>query len=208
MGNYTGPNCRRCRREGLKLFLKGSRCDTPKCALARRDYAPGMHTWRRGRMSDYGVQLREKQKVKRHYGVMERQFRRVFEEANRQPGNTGETLLLLLERRLDNVVFRLGFAASRPEARQLVTHGHITVNERKLDIPSYLTKVGNVIGVRQREKSLKKVQERIEMTKGTPRPSWLEREESPPRGRILALPRREEISLPIQEQLVVEFCSK
>jgi len=192
----------------MRLFLKGTRCDTPKCALARRDYAPGMHSWRRGRMSDYGTQLREKQKVKRYYGVFERQFRRLFEEASRQPGNTGETLLSILERRLDNVICRAGMAASRAEARHLVAHGHVTVDEKKVDVPSYIVKVGNVIGLRAREKSRERVKARLEANPNASRPSWMEFEDSPPRVRIIAMPTRDDVSLPVQEQLVVEFCSK
>ena len=157
MARTTGSVCRLCRREGLKLFLKGSRCDTPKCAIERRDAVPGMHM-RRGKLTDYGIHLREKQKVKHYYGVLERQFRTYYSEAARSSGNTGDTLMSLLERRLDNVVHRLGFGASRSQARQLVCHGHITVNGRRLDIPSYLVKVGDVIRVKNRKKSLQAVQ--------------------------------------------------
>ena len=147
MGRHIGPVCRLCRREGLKLFLKGTRCDTPKCSVTRRDSVPGMHQFRRGKASEYAIRLREKQKVKRYYGVYERQFRKYFDMASSRPGNTGDALMAVLERRLDNVVTRLGFALSRPQARQLVGHGHITVNGRKVDVPSYLVRPGDKIKV-------------------------------------------------------------
>ena len=153
MGRHIGPVCRLCRREGTKLFLKGTRCDTPKCAVDRRDGVPGMHQFRRGKASEYAIRLREKQKVKRYYGIFERQFRKYYEEASRRPGNTGDALMSLLERRLDNVVTRLGFAASRPQARQMITHGHIMVNGRKLDIPSYMVRPGDQIQFKNREHS-------------------------------------------------------
>jgi len=171
MARYTGPKCRLCRREGLKLFLRGTRCESAKCAVTRRETPPGMLSWRRGRLSEYGIQLREKQKVKRYYGVLERQFRRVFAEAVRQPGNTGERLLVLLERRLDNVVLRIGFAPSRAQARQFIVHGHITVNGRRVDRPSFMVKVGDEIGVRAPERSQKLVQEGLAASKGAMRPS-------------------------------------
>src|SRR3990170_6537789 len=154
MARITGPVCRLCRRDGLKLFLKGTRCDTPKCAIERRDTAPGMHQYRRGKQTDYGLHLREKQKVKHYYGVLERQFRRYFEKAEHTKGNTGDVLMSLLERRLDNVVHRLGFALSRSAAKQLISHGHITVNGKRVDVPSYLVKVGDVIRIKNRSKSL------------------------------------------------------
>src|SRR6476620_2212521 len=154
MARYTGPVCRLCRRDGLKLFLKGTRCDTPKCAIERRESAPGMHQQRRGKLTDYGVHLREKQKVKHYYGVLERQFRNYFARASQSKGNTGNALLILLERRLDNIVHRLGFGLSRAQARQVIRHGHITVNGRRVDIPSYEVRLGDVIRVKNRAKSL------------------------------------------------------
>ena len=183
MARTTGSVCRLCRREGMKLFLKGTRCDTPKCAFERRDSVPGMHM-RRGKLTDYGVHLREKQKVKHYYGVLERQFRTYFAEAERAQGNTGDRLMSLLERRLDNIVHRLGFGLSRAQARQLVRHGHITVNGRRLDIPSYLVKVGDVIRVKNRKSSLQAVQ--INLAESTSRqvPEFLTRAEgSLPEGR-------------------------
>ena len=162
MGRHIGPVCRLCRREGLKLFLKGTRCDTPKCAVDRREGVPGMHQFRRGKASEYSIRLREKQKVKRYYGIFERQFRKYFELASRRPGNTGDALMAILERRLDNVVTRLGFATSRPQARQMITHGHIIVNGRKLDIPSYLVRPGDTIKVKEREHSLKMAAEHLD----------------------------------------------
>lgn len=207
MARTTGSVCRLCRREGLKLFLKGSRCDTPKCAIERRDAVPGMHL-RRGKLTDYGVHLREKQKVKHYYGVLERQFRTYFAEASRSSGNTGDSLMSLLERRLDNVVHRLGFGASRAQARQLVCHGHITVNGRRLDIPSYLVKVGDVIRVKNRKKSLQAVQAiLVENTRQIP--DFLSLLQGPiPEGRVARLPEQFDVSIPVQTQLIVELCSK
>ena len=170
MGRHIGPVCRLCRREGLKLFLKGTRCDTPKCAVDRREGVPGMHQFRRSKASEYSIRLREKQKVKRYYGIFERQFRKYFELASRRPGNTGDALMSLLERRLDNVVTRLGFATSRPQARQMITHGHITVNGRKLDIPSYLVRPGDQIKVKDREHSLKLAAGSLATDGDAPRP--------------------------------------
>src|SRR5882672_11494514 len=161
MARYTGPVCRLCRRDGLKLFLKGTRCDTPKCAIERRDTAPGMHTYRRGKQTDYGLHLREKQKVKHYYGVLERQFRGYFGRATRTKGNTGSALMSLLERRLDNIVHRLGFGLSRAQARQIINHGHVTVNGRRVDIPSYLVRAGDVIRVKNRVKSLQAIQSNL-----------------------------------------------
>ncbi len=207
MARTTGSVCRLCRREGLKLFLKGSRCDTPKCAIERRDAVPGMHM-RRGKLTDYGIHLREKQKVKHYYGVLERQFRTYYSEAARSSGNTGDTLMSLLERRLDNVVHRLGFGASRSQARQLVCHGHITVNGRRLDIPSYLVKVGDVIRVKNRKKSLQAVQSiLVENTRQIP--DFLSLLQGPiPEGRVARLPEQFDVSIPVQTQLIVELCSK
>ncbi|MCL6501733.1 MAG: 30S ribosomal protein S4 [Pirellulales bacterium] len=208
MARITGPVCRLCRREGMKLFLKGSRCDTPKCAFERRDSVPGMHPYRRGKLTDYGLHLREKQKVKHYYGVLERQFRRYFAEAQRSKGNTGNTLMSLLERRLDNIVFRLGFATSRAHARQLVGHGHITVNGRKVDIPSYLVRAGDKIRVKNRAASLQAVQASLAENQ-RPLPDFLTREEAPiPQGEVVRLPDAADVSIPVQTQLIVELCSK
>ncbi|KPJ62574.1 MAG: 30S ribosomal protein S4 [Planctomycetes bacterium DG_23] len=208
MARKLGPLCRLCRREGIKLFLKGTRCDTAKCSVSRRDYPPGQHAWRRRKISDYGLGLREKQKVKRFYGLMEQQFRLYFKEAQRLKANTGENLLILLERRLDNVVARLGFALSHREARQLVSHGHMTVNGKKVNIPSYLVSPGDVITPASKEKTQKTVRENLELTKDLGLPSWLERSTEPLQGRVLALPNRDDVPIPVQEQLIVEFCSK
>jgi small subunit ribosomal protein S4 len=208
MGRYIDAKCKLCRREGMKLFLKGERCETAKCAIDRRDYPPGMHTWRRGKVSDYGLQLREKQKAKRFYGIYERQFRNYFKRAVRMPGNTGAQLLILLERRLDNVVCRLGFAASRAEARQIITHGHITINGRKVDIPSFLVSTNESIGVRDADKSRNFVKGRVEGI-GRPQPSWLGRNDGALEGKVITMPTRDDVSLqPVHEQLIVELCSK
>src|SRR3954449_6322303 len=189
MGRHIGPVCRLCRREGTKLFLKGTRCDTPKCAVDRREGVPGMHQYRRGKASEYAIRLREKQKVKRYYGIYERQFRRYFEMASRRPGNTGAALMSILERRLDNVITRLGFATSRPQARQMVCHGHITVNGRKVDIPSYLVRAGDAIAIKDRESSRKLAAESLTMEGMPPVPDWLERVSTdPPEGRVSRLP--------------------
>ncbi|MEX2118016.1 MAG: 30S ribosomal protein S4 [Pirellulales bacterium] len=208
MARHTGPVCRLCRREGMKLFLKGTRCDTPKCAIERRDTVPGMHQFRRGKLTDYGLHLREKQKVKHYYGVLERQFRRYFAEAQRSKGNTGATLMSLLERRLDNVVHRLGFGQSRKQARQLVAHGHITINGRRVDVPSYLVKPGDVVRVKNRTKSLQAVQANLSETRRE-LPDFLSLIEGPiPEGRVARLPEEFDVSIPVQTQLIVELCSK
>jgi small subunit ribosomal protein S4 len=192
----------------MKLFLKGTRCDTPKCAVERRESAPGMHSFRRGKLTDYGVHLREKQKVKHYYGVLERQFRMYFAEAERGKGNTGETLMRLLERRLDNIVHRLGFGHSRAQARQLIRHGHLTVNGRRVDVPSYLVRAGDVIRAKNRPKSLTLMQARAaEAVRDVP--DFLARVDGQvPEGHVLRLPETSDISLPIQTQLIVELCSK
>jgi small subunit ribosomal protein S4 len=208
MGRYTGPVCRLCRREGLKLFLKATRCDSSKCALERRDQPPGMHTQRRRKQTDYGDRLREKQKVKRFYGILERQFRRYFEMASRSKGNTGSTLMSLLERRLDSIVHRLGFAGSKRQSRQLVNHGHIYVNGKKVDIASYLVKAGDKISVKPRPKSLRFVRDSLE-SYGSKTPDFLsvimgER----PEGQVLRLPGIEDVSIPVQPQLIIELLSK
>lgn len=209
MGRNIGPVCRLCRREGLKLFLKGTRCDTPKCAVDRREGVPGMHQYRRGKPSEYAIRLREKQKVKRYYGVFERQFRKYFEVASRRPGNTGDALMSLLERRLDNVVTRLGFATSRPQARQMVAHGHIIVNGRKVDIPSFLVRPGDVIHVKDREHSRNLANANLAQEGTPPVPDWLERVSTePPEGRVARLPGTQDISLPSNPQLIVELLSR
>lgn len=208
MARYTGPSCRLCRREGMKLYLKGERCYTDKCAIVRRNYAPGQHGQVRRKLSEYGIQLREKQKARRIYGVLERQFRNYFELAERQPGATGENLLRLLERRLDNVVYRMGFASSRNEARQLVSHGHFTVNGRKVNIPSYLVKVGDVIAVKESSKEKPKFKDLAEMAAHRTPPAWLSVDAENMTGKVLAYPAREDIDVPISEHLIVELYSK
>ena len=211
MARYTGPKCKLCRRERTKLFLKGVRCDGPKCAVApnRRDYPPGAaRSWRRGKPSDYALQLREKQKVKRFYGILDRQFRSYFKESERLRGNTGENLMVILERRLDNAVSRLGFGKSRAESRQLIRHGHITVNGRRVDIPSFLVSVEDEIGVRDNEGLRKVVDENLEVTQGHDVPTWLVLDAKARTGKVVKLPARDEVLIPVQEQLIVEFMSK
>ena len=206
MARYTEANCRLCRREGQKLFLKGERCYSPKCAIERRNYAPGQHGQSRKKMSDYGTQLREKQKTKRFYGMQETQFRNLFDKASRKKGITGENLLILLESRLDNVVFRLGFASSRKEARQLVTHNHFTVNGKKVNIPSYEVKAGDVIKVKEKSTNSPKFQEVKEMSITVP--SWLTVDVEKLEGKVVSLPTRSEIDTPVAEHLIVELYSK
>lgn len=209
MARYTGESCRVCRREGEKLFLKGSRCYTDKCAIARRAYAPGQHGQKRKKQSEYGTQLREKQKAKSFYGVLESQFRKYFEEAARSKGVTGTRLLQILESRLDNVVYRLGLATSRAQARQLVRHGHFEVNGVKVNIPSYLTKVGEVVKVKESSANSEIFKQIVEATEnGRPVPTWLESDLSNRTGKIVALPSRDEIDLPVKEHLIVELYSK
>ncbi len=208
MARYTKTNCRLCRRENLKLFLKGERCYTEKCAYDRRNYPPGQHGQARKKFSDYGTQLREKQKVKRIYGILENQFRNIFKEADRQKGITGETLLALLERRLDNIVYRLGFANSRDEARQLVRHNHFLVNQLKVNIPSYLVKPGDVVELREKSKKVVRVLESLEGVARRGVPQWLELDKDQMKGSMKGLPSREDITLPIQEKLIVELYSK
>ena len=209
MARYIGPVCRLCRREGMKLFLKGERCYTEKCAIEKRNFAPGQHgKTRKQKMAGYGVQLREKQKVKRIYGVLEDQFRRYFEVAERTRGITGETLLQLLERRLDNVVYRLGLATSRPQARQLVRHGHFLVNGRKVDVPSFSVKAGDVVAVIGRSQKHPTIEHAMEEVKGRGVPEWLSFDANTVTGRIVSMPTREQINLPVQEQLIVELYSK
>lgn len=209
MARDTGPVCRICRREGLKLYLKGERCFTDKCAVDRRNYPPGQHGHFRSKPSDYGLRLREKQKVKKIYGVLEKQFKRYFEQADRMKGVTGYNLLLLLERRLDNIVYRMGFATSRRQARQLVRHNHFLVNGKKVNIPSYQVKIGDVIEVKEKSKKLEVIRKAIETVEargGIPR--WLEVDKEKLRGVVADFPKREELTMPIQEQLIVEFYSR
>ncbi len=208
MARYNESVCRLCRREGTKLFLKGDRCFSEKCAVERRNYPPGQHGQARPRFSDYGMQLREKQKVKRMYGLLEAQFEKTMESASRMKGRTGENLLSLLERRLDNVVFRLGFATSRAEARQLVLHGHFQVNGRKAAIPSMLVKPGMVIVLRESSRQIARIVGALEALERRSVPSWLEVDKDNFAGAVKAMPVREEITLPIQEQLIVELYSR
>lgn len=208
MGRYTGPVCRLCRREGLKLFLKSLRCDSPKCAVEKKEYPPGMHTMKRRKATDYALRLREKQKVKRYYGVFERQFRRYLTIAERATGNTANTLMSLLERRLDNVVHRMGFAGSRAQARQLVCHGHLRVNGKKVDIPSYLVRAGDTISVKARPKSLRFVKSAIEEYRVNV-PDFLSvTVGDSPEGRVVRLPEIGDVSLPVQPALIIELVSK
>ncbi len=208
MARYIGSVCRLCRRENLKLFLKGDRCYSDKCAYNRRNYAPGQHGQRRSKLSDYGIQLREKQKVKRMYGLLEKQFHSYFKKAERQRGITGTSLLVFLERRLDNVVYRLGFANSRIQARLLVRHGHFTVNGRKVNIPSYLVKVGDVIEVKENKRTISLFAEAMDAVERRGVTNWLELDKDNFRGKVKAFPTREELTMPIQEQLIVELYSK
>ena len=211
MARYTGPVCRLCRREGMKLFLKGDRCFTEKCAIEKRNYAPGQHG-KGGRvktkLQGYGLQLREKQKVKRLYRMQEGQFGLTFDRAAQEKGVVGEVLLSKLERRLDNVVYRLGFGASRDQARQLVRHGHVRINEKKLDIPSYQVNEGEVVTLSARAAKNGQVQQSVESVKGRGVPKWLELDAAAFKGRVLSMPAREDVNFPIQEQLIVELYSK
>lgn len=208
MSRYTGAVCRLCRREGVKLYLKGDRCYSDKCAITNKSYAPGQHGQSRKKASEYGIQLREKQKVKRMYGLKEKQFHTYFEKAERQKGITGENLLRFLESRLDNTVYRLGFATSRVDARQLVRHGHFTVNGRKVNIPSFLVRVNDVIAVREKSKESPKLQSIFESLAHRTAPAWLELDKENFTGRVIAQPQREDIDLPISEQLIVELYSR
>jgi small subunit ribosomal protein S4 len=208
VARHTGPVCRLCRREGLKLFLKGDRCFKEKCAIERRGYAPGQHGRRRSKVQGYGIQLREKQKVKRIYGVLERQFRNYFAKASQRKGITGTNLLQMLERRMDNVVYRLGFASSRAMARQLVAHGHFLVNGRKVDVPASLVPVGAVVSLRESSRNNEEIKMCLDTAKGRGVPAWLELDADNFRGTVRALPTREDVTMPIQEQLIVELYSK
>ena len=209
MARYTGSVCRICRRENLKLFLKGDRCYSDKCAFDRRGYPPGQHGQRRGRkISDYGIQLREKQKVKRMYGLSEKQFRLFFERADNQKGITGTNLLVFLERRLDNVVYRLGFVNSRPQARHFVRHNHFLINGKKVNIPSYLIKIGDVVEVREKGRKIQALEDALDAVVRRGIPQWLDLEKEDMKGMIKEFPSREDITTPIQEQLIVELYSK
>ena len=208
MARYTGSVCRLCRREGTKLFLKGDRCFSEKCAIEKRNYPPGMHGQGRMRFSDFGVQLREKQKVKRMYGLLEKQFRSTFDAAAKLKGRAGENMLMLLERRLDNVVFRLGFATSRSEARQLVRHGHFQLNGRKAVTPSILVRSGWKVTLREKSQKVVRIASALETVEGRSLPQWLEIDKDAFEGTIVQLPVREDITLPIDEQLIVEFYSR
>ena len=208
MARQRGSVCRLCRREGLKLFLKGYRCYTEKCAIEKRNFAPGQHGKRRSKIQGYGVQLREKQKVKRLYGLLENQFRLAFQEANRRKGVTGELLLASLERRLDNIVYRMGFGSSRAQARQLVAHGHVHVDGRKVDIASFQVRPGQVITLKPKAGKNAEIQASVQAARGRGFPAWLSVDPDGLRGTLQSVPRRDEITMPIQEQLIVELYSK
>ncbi len=208
MARDLGPSCRLCRREGMQLYLKGDRCYTDKCAIERRHYPPGQHGHRRSKLSDYGTQLREKQKVKRIYGVLEKQFRGYFEKAERQKGVTGTNLLVLLERRLDNISYRLGFANSRAQARQLVRHNQILVNGRRVNLPSYLVKAGDTVQVAEESRALPLIRDSLEAVARRGLPAWLELVKEEAKGRVIMFPGREDVTMPIQEHLIVELYSK
>jgi small subunit ribosomal protein S4 len=208
LARYRGSSCRLCRREKTKLFLKGERCYTDKCTFDRRQYPPGQHGQGRTKFSDYGEQLREKQKVKRTYGVLEKQFRNYFKKAAQKKGVTGENLILLLESRIDNIIYRMGFASSRAEARQLIKHGHFLVNDRKVDVPSFLMKSGETLSVREKSKKIQKIKESMETAEQRGIPRWLELNTDNCLGKVIDLPKRDEITMPIKEQLIVELYSK
>jgi small subunit ribosomal protein S4 len=208
LARYTGPSCRLCRRENLKLFLKGERCYTDKCAFERRQYPPGQHGQGRTKFSSYGEQLREKQKVKRVYGLLEKQFRLTFNRAARKRGVTGDNLIAILESRFDNMVYRLGFAASRNDARQLIRHGHFTVNGTKVNIPSAILKPGDLVQPREKSTKIEKIKESVETAKQRGVPAWLEIDVEKFEGKVVALPKRDEITMPMNEQLIVELYSR
>ncbi|TCL66487.1 SSU ribosomal protein S4P [Hydrogenispora ethanolica] len=208
MARYTEAACRLCRREGEKLYLKGDRCYSPKCSVGRRSYAPGQHGQDRKKVSEYGVQLREKQKLRRIYGILERQFAGYFTLAERKKGITGENLLQVLESRLDNVVYRLGLGASRKEARQLVRHGHFQVNGKKVNIPSFLVRPGDILTIKEGSLSSTKIKENLEDAGGRAIPEWLELDKTNFSGKVKALPTREQIDVPVREQLIVEYYSR
>ena len=208
MSRYTGPVCRLCRAEGAKLFLKGDRCYTEKCGLTKRNSKPGQHGTRRGKMSEYGIRLREKQKLRRFYGINETQFSTIYKRATGMTGQTGHNFLQLLERRLDNVVYRLGLGVSRSQAHQLICHGHFTVNGRKLDIPSALLKVGDVVAVAEGSRDVPTIKENAEASASRSIPAWLEFNPEAMSGSLVAVPVREQIDVPVNEQLVVEFYAR
>lgn len=208
MARYTGAVCRQCRREGKKLFLKGERCYTDKCAVTRRSYAPGQHGQGRKKNSEYGLQLRAKQMTKRYYGVLESQFRHYYDLAEKKEGKTGEALLAILESRLDNVIYKMGWASSHAEARQFVTHGHVTVNGKRVDIPSFLTSVGDVIAICEKSRSLDKIKAVVEANSARPVPKYLEANNETLEGKVVAVAQREEIDLDVDETLIVELYSK
>ena len=210
MGRYTGPKCRQCRREGVKLMLRGSRCETAKCPMERqhRGYPPGVHNWRRARGSEYRLRLREKQKVKRYYGVYERQFRKYFHEAERLKGNTGATLLRILERRLDNVVYKLGLASSRAAARVAIGHGHFCVNGRRVNIASYLTRVGDRLTIKDSDRSKKMIRACMEELGEPHVQNWLKLDPAKLEAEVVAMPTREDVMIPVEENLIVELCSQ
>lgn len=208
MARYKDEQCRICRREGQKLFLKGSRCYTDKCSITRRNYAPGQNGQKRKKLSEYGTQLREKQKTKSFYGVGEKQFRKYFEMASSKKGITGDILLQILESRLDNVVYRLGYGSSRAQARMLITHGHFEVNGQKVDIPSYLVKEGDIVKVREIRKDSKIIKENVEVNSSRPVPEWLEKDEKTLSGKVVRLASREDVDIPVEEHLIVELYSK
>jgi len=208
LARYRGAVCKLCRREDQKLFLKGDRCFSDKCGFERRNYPPGQHGQRRGKFSDYGNQLREKQKVKRMYGLLEKQFRKCFRTAERKSGITGENFLIFLERRLDNIVFRLGFAYSRNQGRQLVSHNHILVNGKRVNIPSYIVKAGDVVEIREKSQKMPLIKEAVEAVERLGIPSWLELDKENYRGKVIAFPERKDLTMPVQEQLIVELYSR
>ncbi len=208
MARYTGAVCRLCRREGMKLYLKGDRCYSDKCSITQRQYAPGQHGQGRKKLSEYGLQLREKQKAKRYYGVLEKQFRHYFELAEKKQGITGENLLGILETGLDNVAYRLGFGTSRAEARQIVRHGHVTVNGRRVNIPSYLVSVGDVIAVAEKSKGAESMKAILESTSGKATPKWLDLNKDTAEAKVIAAPARDDIDIEIAEHLIVELYSK
>ena len=208
MARQTGAVCRLCRREGQKLFLKGERCYTDKCAVTRRNYAPGQHGQGRKKVSEYGIQLRAKQLTRRYYGVLEGQFRHYYEMAEKREGKTGEALLSILETRLDNVIYRLGWASSRAEARQLVVHGHFQINGKRVDIPSYLTKPGEVISICEKSRNSEKIKSVLEANASRPIPKWLESNRESLEAKVISIPTREDIELAVEETLIVELYSK
>ena len=208
MARIVGAKCRICRRLGTKLFLKGTRCDTPKCPIEKDNKPPGQHSGKRVRLTEYGVHLREVQRAKKMYGVMQRQFRRYFSEAVAKPGNSGEYLVQILERRLDNIVYRLRMGTSRAHARQLILHGHVRVNGKKVSIPSFLVSAGDVVEPSKREKSAKIIKESLAMKKDVNLPSWLKLLEEPPQGTVVTLPTASELQVPLESQLIVEYMSR